>query len=197
MAFVTYWLEKDALKALSGILSDGKGTILEVSLPKKKPQAPKATTWEGGYEELKLYVTGISTLTSKSEVLGEFMQDGDCEVHMMQNTAFVNYTTKKNAARAIKRLHNKLTFPGSSRSISVRYARKKNTTPPAQKTTKPKAFEGNMVILFTTFSYNSSCFFYCTQATPAHTQLRKKSYNATSAKNQRNQKPSKVTWSLY
>jgi hypothetical protein len=142
MAFVTYWLEKDALKALSGILSDGKGTILEVSLPKEKPQAPKATTWEGGYEELKLYVTGISTLTSKSEVLGEFMKDGDCEVHMMQNTAFVNYTTKKNAARAIKRLHNKLIFPGSSRYISVRYARKKtyNTPsakkPPSQKLSK-------------------------------------------------------------
>jgi len=40
-------------------------------------------------------------------VLGEFMQDGDCEVHMMQNTAFVNFATKENAARAIKRLHNK------------------------------------------------------------------------------------------
>jgi hypothetical protein len=48
---------------------------LEVSFPKEKPQAPKATTWEGGYEELKLYVTGIPALTSKTEVLGEFM---DC-----------------------------------------------------------------------------------------------------------------------
>ena len=96
MAFVTFWLEKDALKALTGIVYDGHGTILEVSFPKEKPQqASKTTTWEGGYEELKLYVTGISTLTSKTEVLGEFMQDGDCEVHMMQNTAFINFTTKK------------------------------------------------------------------------------------------------------
>ena len=173
MAFVTYWLEKDALKALSGILSDGKGTILEVSLPKEKPQAPKATTWEGGYEELKLYVTGISTLTSKSEMLGEFMKDGDCEVHMMQNTAFVKYTTKKKAARAIKRLHNKFIFPGSSRYISVRYARKKTyNIPSAKKPPSQKLSKVTWSFYSPRSSYNSSCVFYCTQVTLAHTQLR-------------------------
>ncbi len=198
MAFVTYWLEKDALKALSGIVSDGHRTILEVSVPKEKPQqAPKATPWEGGYEELKLYVAGILTLTSKTEVLGEFMQDGDCEVHMMQNTAFVNFATK-NAARAIKRLLSKFKFPGSSRYISVRYARKKSyNTPSAKNPPSQKLSKVTWSFYSPRSSLNSSCVFYFTQATPAHTQLRQKSYNAPSAKNQRNQKPSKVTWPLY
>ncbi len=140
MAFVTYWLEKDALKALSGILSDGKGTILEVSLPKEKPQAPKATTWEGGYEELKLNVTGISTLTSKSEMLGEFMKDGDCEVHMMQNTAFVKYTTKK--TQLVR--SSACTINSYSREVPVIFPCdmhvKKHTTSPAQKNHRAKSF---------------------------------------------------------
>ncbi len=139
MAFVTFWREKDALKALSSIVSYENETILEVSFPKEKPP-PKTTTWEGGYEELKLYVTGISTLTSKTEVLGEFMQDGDCEVHMMQNTAFINFTTKK--TQLVR--SSACTINSCSREAPVIFRCdmhvKKHTTPPAQKTHQAKSF---------------------------------------------------------
>ena len=122
----------------------------------------------------------------------------------MQNNALVNFGDKKNAARAIKRLHNKFMFPGcsSSRFISVQYARKNSYNTPSaknppsrkpskvtwpfylppfflpfilcfllhtgncckqatgykivqhpqrKKSTKPKAIEGTMAIVFTTF----------------------------------------------
>ncbi len=197
MAFVTYWLEKDALKALSTVVSDGHGTVFSISFPKEKPQASTAP-WVGEYEELKLYVRGIPNLTTKTEVLVEFMQDGNCEVHMMLNTAFVTFGNNKNAARAIKRLHNKFLFPGSSRCISVRYARKKSyNTPMPKNPSSQRLSKVTWSFYLPHSSYNSSCVFYCTQATPAHVQLRQKSKNAPSAKSQTNQKPSKVTWPLY
>jgi hypothetical protein len=141
MGFVTYWLEKDTLKALSGIVSDGHGAILEVSFPKEKPQqALKATTWEGGYEELKLYVAGIPTLTSKTEVLGEFMQNCDCEVHMMQTTAFVNFATKK--TQLVQ--SSACTINSSSRDVPIIFPCdmhvKNRTPPPAQKIHQAKSF---------------------------------------------------------
>ena len=151
MAFVTFWLAKDALKALSTIVSDGYGTVFSVAYPKEKPQASPAK-WVGEYEEMKIFVKGIPNCTTETEVLSEFLQDGNCEVHMMQNTAFVNFGDKYNAARAIKRLHNKFMFPGSSRCISVRYARKKSYNTPSAK--------------------HPSCVFYCTQATPANMQFK-------------------------
>ena len=132
MAFVTFWLAKDALRALSTTVSDGHGTVFSIAYPKEKPQASTAK-WVGEYEEMKLYVVGIPNSTTETEVLSEFLQDGNCEVHLMQNTAFVNYGDKKNAARAIKRLHNKFKFPGSHRFITVRYARKKSYNTPSAK----------------------------------------------------------------
>ncbi len=80
MAFVTYWLEKDALKALSTIVSDGHGTVFSVSFPKEKPQASTGT-WVGEYEELKLYVVGIPNITTETEVLVEFTKDGNWQLH--------------------------------------------------------------------------------------------------------------------
>ena len=205
MAFVTYWLEKAALKALSSIVSDGNGTLFKIGLPLVKEQPPVSkATWDGELDEMKLYVVGIPTVTAKAEVLAEFEKDGNCEVHMMQNNALVKFGDKKNAARAIKRLHNKFMFPGcsSSRFISVRYARKNSYNTPSaknppsrkpskvtwpfylppfflpfilcfllhtgncckqatgykivqhpqrKKSTKPKAIEGTMAIVFTTF----------------------------------------------
>jgi RNA recognition motif-containing protein len=139
MAFVTFYLEKDARKALSATVSDGQGTVFSVSYPKEKQQASSAP-YVGDHEELKLYVRGIPSFTTETEVLAEFTQDGNCTVHMMENTAFVNFGDKKNAARAIKRLHNQFSFPGSSRCIIVRYARKtSHNTPSAKKqpTKKP------------------------------------------------------------
>ena len=197
MAFVTFWLAKDARKVLSNIVSDGHGTVFSVAYPKEKPQASTAP-WVGEYEELKLYVVGLPNLTTDTEVLVEFTKDGSCEVHMMQNTAFVNFGDKYNAARAIKRLHNKFMFPGSSRCISVRYARKKSYNAPSAKNPPSQKLSKVTWSFFVPHSsYNSTCVFYCTQATPAHMQLHQKSYNAPSAKNQPNQKLSKVTWSFY
>ena len=128
--------------------------MFKVGLPIVKEQPPVSkATWDDELDELKLYVVGIPTVTTKAEVLAEFMKDGNCEVHMMQNNALVNFGNKKNAARAIKRLHNKFMFPGSSRFISVRYARKNsyNTPsakhPPSQKPSKVRT----MAIVFSTF----------------------------------------------
>ena len=129
MVFVTFWLAMDARKALSTIVSDGHGTVFSIAYPKEKPQASTAT-WEGGYEEMKLYVLGIPKFTTDTEVLSQFLPDGDCLVHMMQNTALVTYGDKRNAARAVKRLHDKHTFPGGQRSISVTYARKQSAKNP-------------------------------------------------------------------
>ncbi len=140
MAFVTYWLERAALKALSSIVSDGNGTIFKVGLPLVKEQPPVSTaTLNGELDDLKLYVVGIPNVTTKAEVLAEFMKDGNCEVHMMQNDALVNFGDKKNAARAIKRLHNKFMFAGSSRFISVRYARKNSYNTPSAKIHQAKS----------------------------------------------------------
>ncbi len=134
MTFVTYWLEKAALKALSSIVSDGNGTIFKIGLPLVKEEPPVSTaTWDGELDELKLYVVGIPNVITKAEVLAEFMKDGNCEVHMMQNSALVNFGTQKNAARAINRLHNKFMIPGSSRFISVRHARKNSYNTPSSK----------------------------------------------------------------
>ena len=67
MAFVTFWLAKDARKVLSNIVSDGHGTVFSVAYPKEKPQASTAP-WVGEYEELKLYVVGLPNLTTDTEV---------------------------------------------------------------------------------------------------------------------------------
>ena len=201
MAFVTYWLEKAALKALSSIVSDGNGTIFKIGLPLVKEQPPVSkATWDGELDEMKLYVVGIPTVTAKAEVLAEFMKDGNCEVHMMQNNALVKFGDKKNAARAIKRLHNKFMFPGcsSSRFISVRYARKNSyNTPSAKNPPSRKPSKVTWPLYVPPSSYHSPCVFYCTQATAANRQLGTKSYNAPSAKNQPSPKPSKVPWPLY
>ncbi len=90
---------------------------------------------------------------------------------------------KKNAARAIKRLHNKFMFPDSSRDISVRYVRKNSyNTPSAKNPPSQKPSKVTWSFYLPHSSYNSSCVFYSTQATTANRQLRKKSYNAPSAK---------------
>jgi methylmalonyl-CoA mutase N-terminal domain/subunit len=72
MAFVTFWLAMDARKALSTIVSDGHGTVFSIAYPKEKPQASTAT-WEGEYEEMKLYVVGIPNFTTETEVRSEFL----------------------------------------------------------------------------------------------------------------------------
>ena len=160
MAFVTFWLAKDALKALSTIVSDGYGTVFSIAYPKEKPQASTAN-WVGEYEEMKLYVVGIPNSTTETEVLSEFLQDGNCEVHLMQNTALVNFGDKKNAARAIKRLHNKFKFPGSHRFITVRYARKKSyNTLSAKKPLSHRLSKVTWSFYLPPSSYYSSCVFY-------------------------------------
>jgi hypothetical protein len=53
-----------------------------------------------------------------------FTEYGDAEVQMMQNTAIVTYGDKRHAARALNRLHKSFSFPGSTRHIYVRFARK-------------------------------------------------------------------------
>ena len=53
-----------------------------------------------------------------------FTKYGDAEVEMMQNSAFVTYGDKRHADRALKGLHKRYSFPGSTRQIYVRFARK-------------------------------------------------------------------------
>ncbi len=74
--------------------------------------------------EISSYVAGIPKGISKTEVLYVFTQYGDAEVEMMQNSEFVTYGDKRHAARALNCLHKSYSFPGSTRHIYVRFARK-------------------------------------------------------------------------
>jgi hypothetical protein len=78
MGFVTFWSEKDALKALTS-------SVFDADAPKKQPVS--TSTWKGEYHEDKLFVAGIPNLISETEVLEVFTEHSDAEVQMMQNTA--------------------------------------------------------------------------------------------------------------
>ena len=104
---------------------DENGNRLNVSIPvAPKKQQDSTSTWEGAYHVDKLYVAGIPKGISKAEVLDVFTQYGDAEVEMMQNSAIVTYGKKREADRALKALHKRFSFPGSTRHIYVRFARK-------------------------------------------------------------------------
>ena len=143
MGFVIFCTERDALKALTSSVFDADGMQLNVSIPLAPKKQPVSTsTWKGEYHEGKLFVAGIPNSISKPEVLAVFSEYGDAKVQMMQNTAFVTYGDKRHAARALNRLHKSFSFPGSTRHIYVRFARKllnDATSPkfrPKQKLTK-------------------------------------------------------------
>ena len=103
---------------------DENGKRLIVSIPvAPKKQQDSNSKWEGEYHVDKLYVAGIPNLISKTEVLNVFTQYGDAEVKMMQNSAIVTYGKKREADRALKALHKRYSFPGSTRPIYVRFAR--------------------------------------------------------------------------
>ena len=113
------------MKAFRSTVRDENGKRLNVSIPvAPKKQQDSTSTWEGGYHVDKLYVAGIPNLISKSDVLRVFAQYGDAEVEMMKNSAFVTYGDKRHAGRALNHLHKQFSFPGSSRYIYVRFARK-------------------------------------------------------------------------
>jgi hypothetical protein len=84
MGFVTFWSEKDALKALTSSVFNADGTKLNMSIslaPKK--QQVSTSMWKGEYHEDKLFVAGISNLISETEVLEVFTEHGDAEVQTM------------------------------------------------------------------------------------------------------------------
>jgi hypothetical protein len=113
------------LKALTSSVFDADGTKLNVSIPlAPKKQQVSNSAWKGEYHDDKLYVAGIPNLITKTEVLCVFAEYGDAEVQMMHNSAFVSYGNKRHAARALDQLHKQFSFPGSSRHIYVRFARK-------------------------------------------------------------------------
>jgi RNA recognition motif-containing protein len=98
---------------------------LKVSIPLAPTRQPVSTsTWKGVYHEDELFVSGIPNSISETEVLAVFAEHGDAEVQMMKNTAIVKYGDKRHAARALNRLHKSFSFPGSTRQIYVRFARK-------------------------------------------------------------------------
>ena len=104
---------------------DENGNRLNVSIPAApKKQQDSTSTWEGAYHVDKLYVAGIPKGISKAEVLDLFQAYCDAEVEMMQNSAFVTYGDKRHADRAVKCVHKDFSFPGSTRHIYVRFARK-------------------------------------------------------------------------
>jgi hypothetical protein len=113
------------LKAYKNTVRDESGKRLIVSIPETpKKQQDSNSTWEGEYHGDKLYVAGIPKGISKAEVLDLFQAYGDAEVEMMQNSAFVTYGAKRDAERASRGLHKRYSFPGSTRRIYVRFARK-------------------------------------------------------------------------
>ena len=113
------------MKALTSSVFAADGTKLNVSIPlAPKKQQQETSTWKGGYHDDKLFVSGIPNLISKNDVLCVFVEYGDAEVQMMLNSALVSYGNKRHAARALDQLHKQFSFPGSSRHIYVRFARK-------------------------------------------------------------------------
>ncbi len=125
MGFVIFCTERDALQALTSSVFDADGMQLNVSIPLAPKKQPVSTsTWKGEYHEDKFFVAGIPNSISETEVLAVFTEHGDAEVQMMQNTAIVTYGDKRHAARALNRLHKSFSFPGSTRHIYVRFARK-------------------------------------------------------------------------
>ena len=113
------------MKALTSSVFAADGTKLNVSIPlAPKKQQQETSTWNGGYHDDKLFVAGIPNFITQSEVLCVFAEYGDAEVQMNLNTAVVSYGNKRHAARALHELHKQFSFPGSSRHIYVRFARK-------------------------------------------------------------------------
>ena len=104
---------------------EADGLKLNVSIPLAPTKQPvTTTTWKGEYHEDELFVAGIPNSISETEVLQVFTEHGDAEVRMMKNTAIVKYGDKRHAERALNRLHKNFSFPGSTRHIYVRFARK-------------------------------------------------------------------------
>ena len=114
------------MKALTSSVFAADRTKLNVSIPlAPKKQQQETSTWKGGYHDDKLFVSGIPNLISKNDVLCVFTEYGDAEVQMLaNNTAIVSYGDKRHAARALRCLHKRFSFPGTKRHIYVRYAQK-------------------------------------------------------------------------
>ena len=123
-AFITFWSEGDAFKALTSSVFDAEGTKLHVSIPMAPKKQQETSTWEGEYHDNKLFVSGIPNVITKTDVLCAFAEYGDAEVQLKNNTAIVSYGDKRHAARALRGLHKRFSFPGSKRYIYVRFARK-------------------------------------------------------------------------
>ena len=64
-------------------------------------------------------------MITKTDVLCAFAEYGDAEVQLKNNTAIVSYGDKRDAARALRCLHKRFSFPGTTkRHIYVRFAQK-------------------------------------------------------------------------
>ena len=113
------------MKALTSSVFAADGTKLNVSIPlAPKKQQQETSTWTGGYHDDKLFVSGIPNLITKTDVLCAFAEYGDAEVQLKNNTAIVSYSDKRDAARALRCLHKRFSFPGTKRHIYVRFAQK-------------------------------------------------------------------------
>ena len=124
-AFITFWSEGDAFKALTSSVFDAEGTKLHVSIPMAPKKQQETATYEGEYHDDKLFVSGIPNQITQTEMVCVFAQFGDVEVEMKpKNTAIVSYWDKRHAAHALSSLHKRFSFPGSTRSIYVRFAQK-------------------------------------------------------------------------
>ena len=114
------------MNALTSSVFSADGTKLNVSVPMapKKQEVSTELVWKGGYHDDKLFVSGIPNVITKTDVLCAFAEYGDAEVQLKNNTAIVSYGDKRDAARALRCLHKRFSFPGTKRHIYVRFAQK-------------------------------------------------------------------------
>ena len=115
------------MNALTSSVFSADGTKLNVSVPMapKKQEVSTELVWKGGYHDDKLFVAGIPNMITKTDVLCVFAEYGDAEVQLMtNNTAIVSYGDKRHAARALRCVHKRFSFPGTKRHIYVRFAQK-------------------------------------------------------------------------